>query len=130
MTAFDNSELENYKQEAKEKWGETTAYREHAQKTKDYSKDKWNNLAEEMDGIFSEFAVCMNNGEKPDSDEAQSLVKALQSHITENYYHCTNDILAGLGQVYVADERFRNNIDKHALGTAVFVSRAIELYCK
>lgn len=130
MTAFDNSEFENYKQEAKEKWGETTAYKEHAQKTKDYSKDKWNNLAGEMDGIFKEFAVCMNNGETPDSDEAQSLVKKLQSHITENYYHCTNEILAGLGQMYVADERFRNNIDKHALGTAEFVSRAIEVYCK
>ena len=26
---------------------------------------------------------------------------------------------------YVADERFRNNIDKHANGTAVFVSKAI-----
>ena len=130
MTAFDNSEFENYKQEAKEKWGETTAYKEHAQKTKDYSKDKWNNLAVEMNGIFAEFALCMNNGEKPGSDETQSLVKALQSHITENYYHCTNDILAGLGQMYVADERFRNNIDKHALGTAEFVSRAIGVYCK
>ncbi|MBR6634885.1 MAG: TipAS antibiotic-recognition domain-containing protein, partial [Clostridia bacterium] len=35
-----------------------------------------------------------------------------------------------LGQMYVADERFRNNIDNHALGTAEFVSRAIEVYCK
>ena len=130
MTAFDSNELENYKQEAKEKWGTTTAYREHTKKTKDYSKDKWNNLAGEMDGIFAEFAVCMKNGAEPDSDEVQSLVKALQSHITENYYRCTNEILAGLGQMYVADERFRNNIDKHALGTAEFVSRAIEVYCK
>ncbi len=130
MTAFDNSEFENYKQEAKEKWGETAAYKEHAQKTKDYSKDKWNNLAEDMNGIFKEFALCMNNGEAPDSDEALSLVKKLQSHITENYYHCTNEILAGLGQMYVADERFRNNIDKHAPGTADFVSRAIEVFCK
>lgn len=130
MIAFDNSEFENYKQEAKEKWGETAAYKEHAQKTKDYSKDKWNNLAGEMNGIFNEFAVCMNNGEAPDSDETLSIVEKLQSHITENYYHCTNEILAGLGQMYVADERFRNNIDKHALGTAEFVSRAIEVYCK
>ena len=72
----------------------------------------------------------MNNGEAPDSNETLSLVEKLQSHITENYYHCTNEILAGLGQMYVADERFRNNIDKHAPGTAEFVSRAIEVFCK
>ena len=72
----------------------------------------------------------MKNNQEPDSAEAQSLVKALQSHITENYYQCTNDILSGLGQMYVADERFKNNIDKHADGTAQFVSEAIKIYCR
>ena len=129
MTAFDNSEFENYKQEVKEKWGKTESYREHAEKTKNYSKDKWNNLAEEMNDILAEFAVCMKNGKKPDSVETQNLVKTLQNHICENYYHCTNEILAGLGQMYVADERFRNNIDKHADGTAEFISKAIKAYC-
>jgi len=71
----------------------------------------------------------MKNGGEPVSDEAQDLVKALQTHITENYYNCTNEILAGLGQMYVADERFRNNIDKHADGTAQFISDAIKIYC-
>ena len=55
----------------------------------------------------------MKNGEEPDSAEVQNLVKMLQNHITDNYYLCTNEILAGLGQMYIADERFRNNIDKH-----------------
>ncbi|MBQ5675928.1 MAG: TipAS antibiotic-recognition domain-containing protein, partial [Lachnospiraceae bacterium] len=35
-----------------------------------------------------------------------------------------------LGQMYVADERFKNNIDKHADGTAAYVSEAIAHYCK
>ena len=72
----------------------------------------------------------MKNGEEPDSAEAQNLVKLLKSHITENYYLCTNEILAGLGQMYVADERFRNNIDKNADGTAAFICEAIEVYCR
>jgi DNA-binding transcriptional MerR regulator len=130
MKAFDNSEFESYKTEAKEKWGNTKAYKEHEEKTKSYSKDKWNNLAEGMNDILAELAVCMKNGEEPSSAEAQSLVKTLQSHITENYYHCTNEILAGLGKMYVADERFKNNIDKHADGTAEFICEAIEVYCK
>ncbi len=129
MAAFDNSEFEKYKTEAKEKWGETPAYKEHAEKTKNYSRQKWNNLAAGMNHIMAEFAVCMKNAEMPDSVEAQNLVKTLQNHITENYYLCTNEILSGLGQMYVADERFKNNIDKHADGTAAFISKAIGIYC-
>ena len=129
MSAFDNSEFEKYKSEAKEKWGQTPAYKEHEEKTKQYSKEKWNTLAGEMNDIFAEFAACMKGGEKPDSAKAQNLVKMLQDHITQNYYLCTDEILAGLGQMYTQDERFKNNIDKNADGTAVFVCGAIEFYC-
>ena len=130
LTAFDNSEFEKYKAEAKEKWGKTDAYKEHAERTKNYSKQKWNDLAEGMDQIMEEFALCMKKDAAPDSTEAQSLVKLLQNHITEHYYHCTDQILAGLGQMYVADERFQSNIDKHADGTAAFICEAIEAYCR
>ena len=130
MDAFDNSEFEKYKAEAQEKWGKTDAYKEHAEKTRNYSKQNWNDLAAGMDQIMAEFSLCMKNGEAPESVPAQELVKQLQSHITQNYYNCTNQILAGLGQMYVADERFRNNIDRHADGTAAFICQAIEIYCR
>ena len=129
MKAFDNSEFDKYKAEAKEKWGKTDAYNEHAEKTKHYSKEKWNSLAEGMNDILAAFAACMKKGEEPDSTEVQNLVKTLQNHITENYYLCTNEILAGLGKMYVADERFKNNIDKNADGTAEFICEAIDSYC-
>ena len=82
-----------------------------------------------MDNIMADFAVCMKNGENPESKIVQELVKKLQNYITENYYNCSNDILSGLGQMYVADDRFKNNIDKHASGTAGYISKAIEIYC-
>jgi hypothetical protein len=82
-----------------------------------------------MDHIMAAFSVCMRKGERPDSAEVQNLVKMLQDHITENYYLCTNEILAGLGQMYAADERFKNNIDKHADGAANFICEAIQWYC-
>ena len=129
MTAFDNREFEKYKAEAKEKWGTTSAYKEYEERTKNYSDQKWNDAAEGMNHIMAEFAVCMKKDETPHSAEAQNLVKTLQNYITENYYLCTNEILAGLGQMYVADERFKNNIDKHADGTAQFICEAIEIYC-
>lgn len=130
MKAFDNSEFEKHKAEAKEKWGQTSAYKEHEEKTKHYSKDQWNGLAEKMDEIMAAFALCMKHGKEADSAEAQSLVKRLQNHITENYYPCSNEILFGLGQMYVADERFKTNIDKHGEGSAAFIRDAIEVYCR
>jgi hypothetical protein len=82
-----------------------------------------------MDHIIKEFALCMRKGEYLDSTEVQNLVKMLQNYITENYYCCTKEILAGLGQMYVADERFKNNIDQYAEGTAEFISEAIRIFC-
>ena len=120
-----NNEFEKYEAEAKEKWGSTEAYQSYTARTGNYSKEQWNDLAAEMDSIMGQFALCMKNGNSPDSAEAQNLVKLLQNHITEHYYSCTNEILAGLGQMYVADERFRTNIDKHADGTAAFIRQAI-----
>lgn len=130
MNAFDSNEFEKYKSEAEEKWGRTDAYKEYEEKNANYSGLKRNDLITQMERIMADFALCMKNGETPDSAETQSLVKTLQSHITENYYLCTDEILKGLGQMYVADERFRNNIDKHADGTAAFISEAIEVYCR
>ena len=75
--------------------------------------------------IFAEFASCKLNGAKTGSNEAQALVAKLQAHITANYYTCTDEILAGLGKMYVADERFKKNIDKYGEGTAEFASEAI-----
>ena len=130
MNAFDNTEFEKYKAEAQEKWGKTEAYRQYEEKTAQYPKQKWNDLAAGMDHIMAEFAQCMKSGAAADSDHAQHLVKALQDHITGNYYHCTDQILAGLGQMYVADERFQSNIDKHGDGTAAFICEAIKVYCR
>ncbi|MBO5332979.1 MAG: MerR family transcriptional regulator [Clostridia bacterium] len=126
MNAFDNAKFENYKNEVKEKWGNTEAYKEYSQKG--YTKDNFNALGEGLERILEEFAICMNSGATFDSVDAQKLVEKLQNYITENFYACTNEILAGLGQMYVADERFKNNIDKHSIGTAEFVSKAIEYH--
>lgn len=134
MKALNNNDYEvarkQYEAEAKERWGKTEAYKEHTEKTKDYSKDKWQSVTDGLDSIFGEFAECMKDGNAPDSDAAKALAEKLQKHITDNFYTCTKEILSGLGQMYVCDERFTRNIDKHGVGTAEFVSKAITEYCK
>lgn len=130
---FDNTEYEKardvYMHEAKERWGDTKAYQEYLDKTKNCSVEKMNNAEAQLDMIFSEFAECNTSKIEFSDCKAQSLVEKLQRHISENFYNCTNEILSGLAQMYVGDERFKNNIDRHGKGTAEYVSKAIEHYC-
>ena len=122
--------MKNYENEARERWGNTAAYHEHEQKTKNYTKEDWTQANDRLMAIFAEFAMCKNNGASADSTEVQELVAKLQTHITDNYYTCTDEILAGLGEMYVADERFKNNIDKYGEGIADFVAEAIAVFCQ
>lgn len=118
--------MSNYETEARARWGDTDAYCEHAEKTKIYTEEKWDFVAQGMDAVFTRFAACKTG---VDSAEAQALVAELQCYITEHFYRCTDEILYGLGQMYVADERFKKNIDKHGDGTAEFVCNAIAAFC-
>ena len=122
MSAFDNSKFEQYKAEAKAKWGNTAAYKEYEKRGKNDQNDA-------MMAIFAEVGQVLQLD--PASGEVQALVGKLQQFITDNYYTCTKQILKGLGQMYVADERFKENIDKAGgAGTAEFIAKAIEIYCK
>ena len=124
--AFDKKEMEQYKDEVKEKWGKTQAYQEFAKREKagqDFGKTK-----DQMMNIFVEFGNLRHLA--PESKQVQEKVCDLQKFITSNYYTCTNEILRGLGQMYVADERFQKNIDKAGgEGTAAFVGKAIQIFC-
>ena len=120
--------MNDYKIESRSRWGNTDAYREHEQKTKYYTKEKWAEANDGMMAIFAEFAACKDSGVRADSAEAQGLVAKLQAHITDNYYTCTDEILSGLGKMYVADERFKKNIDKYGEGTAEFAAEGIRIY--
>ena len=121
--------MKNHETEARSRWGSTDAYREHEEKTKNYTKEKWAEANDGLMAIFVEFAVLKSNGFTENAPEVQSLVGKLQDFITQNYYTCTDEILAGLGKMYVADERFKKNNDKYGEGTVSFVSEAMKKYC-
>lgn len=125
---FDKNEIEKYKAEVMAKWGNTKAYQEHAQKDIAGEEVGYDKSANELMAIFSELGGLKHL--TPDSHEVQKKISELQKFITDHYYVCTNEILKGLGQMYVDDERFRKNIDRAGGdGTAEFVSRAISVYC-
>lgn len=123
FTQFDTTEIENtkkqYAAEVKARWGQTAAYQEYAAKP---DADSAATTAA-FDALLEEFA--RHRTLAPGSAAAQQLVAKLQAFITAHYYTCTDEILAGLGQMYVADERFLKNIDRHGAGTAAFMAAAI-----
>ena len=122
---FDKTELDTYAAEAKAKWGKTEAYQEYEKKSS--GKDAQNGDA--LMAIFAEIGAVRHLD--PAAPEVQALVGKIQNHITAHFYNCTNPILAGLGQMYVADERFKANIDRAGgEGCAEFAAKAIEIYCK
>ncbi len=129
FSAFDKSKEEAYAVEAKTRWGETAAYQAYEKKAASRTETEGALLAERMMQIFAAFGA-LKDGD-PASDAAQAKVKELQDFISTHYYPCTNEILMGLGQMYVADARFTANIDDAGgEGTAAFAQKAIAAHCK
>lgn len=128
---FDMNEIEEnkkkYAKEVKERWGTSKAYEESEKKTSSYNKGKWGDINQETSEIFKGFAELRNSD--PGSEEVQELVRRWQKYITDNFYTCTNEILSGLGLMYVEDERFKENLDKNGEGTAKLMAEAIKIYC-
>lgn len=129
FSAFDTSEMDRYADEAKQKWGNTDAYREFQKKTADKSPEDMKSSWDALMDIFAEFGMIRETS--PESAEAQALVEKLQGFITDNFYTCTKPILRGLGQMYIAGDSMTENIDRTGgEGTAAFTNRAIEYYCR
>lgn len=125
--AFDKKKLDEYAAKAKAEWGNTPEYAEFESKKRSPKEEQL--MAERFMLLFKEAGTIKDSD--PSCDEAQDLVGRIQQFITDNMYNCTKDILKGLGQMYSAGGEFTENIDKAGgEGTAAFVDKAIQIYCK
>ena len=125
---FDTTKMDDYAKRAKEQWGHTQEYKEYNEKVSNQSSDMQKNAWQNLMLIFVEFGKMKDKG--PEHNEVQAEVKKLQDYISDHFYKCSNEVLKGLGAMYGAGGEFTENIDKAAgNGTAVFVTKAIEIYC-
>ena len=128
MKIFNNEEFNQYSAETKDKWSNTSQYKECEEKNKNRTKQEFENINDGLMNIFAELGTLKHLS--IEDENVQEKIKELKEFITENYYNCTNETLNALGQMYVNDERFKNNIDEAGgEGTAEFVSQAISVYC-
>lgn len=129
FSAFDTKKIDEYAKQAKESWGHTNEFKEFEEKQKNRSTEETKTVNQQLMMIFAEFGKVKS--ENHDAEVVQALVKKLQNYMSDNFYRCSNEILSGLGKMYAGGGDFTKNIDEFAgEGTAVFVNKAIEYYCK
>ena len=112
-------------EEAEQRWGDTEAYRQSQERTTRYSKDDWLTIKAEAAAHVARFVAAHRAGLPANSPEAMGAAEEHRQHIARWFYDCGYDIHRGLGDRYVADERFAANYDREAPGLAQYVRDAI-----
>ncbi len=120
------NKMEEYKKEAKARWGNTDAYKQSQKRTAHWTKVDYNRLAENTTSLTQELADTMDKGF--DSPEFQALVDQHHQAI-ELFYDCSPEMYSGLASMYVADQRFKDFYDKFRPGLAETLQKAIIYYC-
>ncbi len=116
---------EDYEAEAQERWGETDAYRQSQNRTKNYTKDDWLAIKREGEEITQGLAALLTAGVPATSVEAMDLAEEHRQHISRWYYDCSYEIHRGLGQMYVDDPRFTATYEAAGQGLARYLRDAI-----
>jgi MerR family transcriptional regulator, multidrug-efflux activator len=124
--AFDESKIEEYKKEIREKYSKETVD-ECEKKTAGYTKADWDSIKAESDGINRQIAALME--QSPSDARIQQLVGEFYRHINQRFYTCTPEIYRGLGDLYVSDPRFTAFYERIKPGMAEFMRDAINIYC-
>ena len=122
---FDQFDHAQYEDEARERWGNTEAYKESARRTKGYSKDDWAKLKGEVEEIGKAFAKLLLDGRQPTDVEAMNTAERARLHIDRWFYPCPHRMHVALGEMYVSDPRFLQHYERQATELAVFVRDAI-----
>jgi DNA-binding transcriptional MerR regulator len=123
---FGENDPSQYDAEVEQRWGETDAYRESRRRTSSYTKDDWLRIKAEGADLERRFAEALRSGVAADSEQAMGLAEEHRQHISRWFYDCPPEMHAGLGRMYVEDERFTAHYEQIAPGLAQYVSTAVQ----
>jgi MerR family transcriptional regulator, thiopeptide resistance regulator len=119
---FDPAEHE---EEARDRWGDTAAYKESMRRTRAYTKDDWARFKAESDAIVADLASLMGQGEPPDDPRAMDVAERHRLQIDLWFYPCPRETHVELGRMYVADPRFAATYEEVRPGMAQYLCDAI-----
>ena len=123
---FGDGFSEEYQTEAEQRWGETEAWAQSQRRTAAYTKEDWLRIKAEADDVERRFAAALRAGVPADSPQAMDLAEEHRQHIGRWFYDCPPPMHAGLGRMYVEDERFTAHYEQIQPGLAQFVSTAVQ----
>ena len=123
---FGEGYSEEYEREAEERWGDTEAWAQSQRRTAAYTKEDWVRVQQEADAINGRFAEALGAGVPADSEQTMDVAEEHRQHITRWFYDCPPEMHAGLGRMYVEDERFTATYERIAAGLAQYVSTAVQ----
>lgn len=122
---FGTFDVEGTQTEAKERWGDTDAYKETAKRTSGYGVDEWRAIKAEAEEIDADFAAALDEGAPPDSERAMEIAERHRAHINRWFYPLDAEMHRALGEMYVSDHRFAQHFESRAEGLTAYVSEAI-----
>ncbi len=121
---FGDFDPKRYESEVEARWS-GPALDESKRRTSRYKKDEWRRAIAEMDDLSKAFAQLKLRGVPADSDEAMEAAERHRLHIDTWFYPCSREMHAGLGEMYVQDERFTAYWNGFAEDLAPYVRDAI-----
>ncbi len=125
LEVFGDFNPADYEDEARQRWGDTDAYRQSQDRAKGYTKDDWKAMTSQMDRLNGLFVTSMQAGAPATSEAVMALAEEHRQMIGRWFYDCSYEIHRGLGAMYVDDSRFTANIDKTAPGLAAYLRETI-----
>ena len=124
LELFGDFDVDAHAEEARQRWGGGDAFARSQRRAGSYTKADWERHHAEAAQIYQALAAALTGGAPADGEAAMDLAERHREHITRWFYDCTTEIHRGLGELYVADERFTATIDAHAEGLSAFLREA------
>ncbi len=125
--SFTKEEMNQYAQEAKQKWGHTDAYKQSAERVKKMSKEDLKKISERGEQLMKKIVTAMPLG--AEHEEVQKLISEHYDNL-RTFYEPTLEIYRGLAQMYIADPRFSAYFTKFHPDLPQFIHDAMLIFCE
>jgi DNA-binding transcriptional MerR regulator len=122
---FNGFDPAKYEDEAKQRWGNTEAYKASEKRVKSYTEEDWKSLRDEQGAIYADAVAAMKSGKGPSDAAAMDVAERHRQSIDRWFYPCSKAMHSGLADMYESDQRFREHFDNYKAGLAAFLSAAI-----
>lgn len=120
---------EKYAKEAKDRWGDTDAYKQSIQRWSSYSETQKEKIKNEGGEITTRM-VGVHAECKPGDEVIQKAVGDYLAYLNKYFYTCNAEFLRRLSMMWVEDPRFAVNYERIREGGAQFVHEAVEIFCQ